>query len=119
MSILTHYIPIIYPSFWNARHERPHGPSLAPHGRERRHQHCGARTSQRGARRGCGRVMDDLTRKKWDFSASTRGFYLQLIIQRCMNQKIVCQIRVKAFDCGWIIEPRPGYRNVSKPTPYC
>jgi hypothetical protein len=28
----------------------------------------------------------------WDFSAATGGFYLQLIIQRCMNQKIVCQI---------------------------
>ena len=53
----------------------------------------------------------------WDFSAATGGFYLQLIIQRCMNQKIVCQIWVKAFDCCWIFEPRPGYRNVSKPTP--
>lgn len=72
MSILTHYIPIIYPYFWNARHERPHGPSLAPDGRERRHQHCGARTSQRGAL-GCGgRVMEDLA--DMGFFSSNRRF---------------------------------------------
>ena len=105
MSILTQYIPIIYPYFWNARHERPHGPSLAPDGRERRHQHCGARTSQRGAL-GCGgRVMEDLTRRHVIFQQQQEVFTCNSSFKDVWNKKLCAKSELKHLTAVGFLNP--------------